>query len=260
MILRFDRKSERFAEPALPSASIATNVRHLLNEVIGGNHGRNTRHGFNDLGFYMNLCAQDGCSKVELCDIDIHHNDEFCHGIQAVYRSKFSNGDVSISKAPVHAYNRGYYAYTGGQPQVSRLTFEDGEYLAEIRTRQGDITDQIALVTNHRTVCFGGWGGNGEDTSLPTDLTRRIIAFAGTSNWVLARLGAISISRNWEVIGPIVLLRALVEQRRASLLELERVGPLIEDEVVVRAFIVELSEDVLRRTLSFLAPGIKVSD
>ena len=258
MILRFDRTSTSFAEPR-PSSHIATSVKTLLNEVIGLHHGyRNTRHGFNDLGFYMNLCAQDGCSKVELCDIDIHHNDEFCLGIQAVYRSKFSNGDVSISTAPAHVYTRGYYAYTGGQTQVSRLTFEDGEYLAEIRTRQGDVTDQIALVTNHRTVCFGGLGGNGEDTSLPADLTRRIVAFAGTSHGVLARLGAISISRNWEVVGPSVLLRALVEQRRASLFQ--SVGPLIEDEVVVRAFIVEPNEDVFRRTLSFLAPGIKVPE
>ncbi len=123
--------------------------------------------------------------------------------------------------------------------QVSRLTFGDGEYLAEVRTRQGDITDQITFLTNLRTISFGGNGGSAEDMSLPVNQTRRIVAFIGWGLGVLGRLGTITISYNWAILGPIVLLFELVEQHRASVvplktcLERRRIGGSAWDKICI---------------------------
>ena len=117
---------------------------------------------------------------------------------------------------------------------------------------------KLRFVQTVVTISFGGIGGTGEDTSRPVDTSRRIVAFAGKAMGVLHRLGAISISRNWEVVGPIVLVRALVEHRRAS--ALQNVHLLSKDTAVTQALIMDLSEDVFRHTLSFLGHGMKVSD
>ena len=181
----------------------------------------------------------------------------FCMGIRAIYRSIFSDGNTALSSASAHVYCRGYYSDRAGNVEVSRLTFKQGEYLAEIRTRQGEITDQITLLTNHRTVSFGGTGGNGEDVFIPVDKTRKIIAFVGTSNGVLKRLGAISVSANWEVIGHIVLLRELIKKRPASL---PQNVSLDKEEAVIQALVSIMSDDVFKLTLSFLARGVKISN
>jgi hypothetical protein len=214
MELRFDRNTYSFAEPASPHTPIATDCLALLGEVEA--IGERWSPTFNDLSCYLLLRAQDGCTMVELSYIDIYHSSGFCMGLQVTYRSKFSNGSTSLSSASTHCYNSGFYSYHGGHMQVSRLTFGDGEYLAEVRTRQGEITDQITFLTNLRTVSFGGNGGTGEDMSLPVNQKRRIVAFIGCSRGVLGRLGAISISYNWVILGPIVLLFELVERHRAS--------------------------------------------
>jgi len=255
MILHFDQESHDISRVR---NVIATNLRSLLNEVQAG-HGNNynTRNGFNDLGCYLNLCAQEGCARVELCAIDIHHNSMFCMGIRAIYRSIFSNGSTALSSALAHVYCKGYYSDRGENVEVSRLTLEPGEHLAEIRTRQGEITDQITFLTNLRTVSFGGGGGNGKDVSIPVDKTRKIIAFVGTSNGVLERLGAISVLANWEVIGHIVILRELLEKRRASL---PQTVSLNKEEAVIQTLVSSVSDDVFKLTLSFLAPGVKISD
>ena len=100
----------------------------------------------------------------------------------------------------------GYYSYTGGELRTSTFTLDIDEYLAEMRIRQGDITDQITLISNKRTMSFGENGGTGEDLLRPVDLSRKIVGFVGTFfHGALGRLGAISISRNWEIVGPISL-------------------------------------------------------
>eukprot|EP01083_Nonionella_stella_P059898 156703_1 len=134
MFLQFDRKYGSFDEPDSTIAPAATNARHLINDVFGNDHRSIGRSGFDDLGFYMDLCARDGCVKVEICGIEVLHSN-YCMGIQVEYRSTFSNGDSSRIKAPEHFYRNGYYSYNGGNTKLSRLTVEDGEYLAGIRTR-----------------------------------------------------------------------------------------------------------------------------
>jgi len=267
MILRFDRASYAFppeittTDDHPSNTTVNNNVYSLLNEVIGQrNHDYNThyRGGFNDLGFYLDLCAKDGCTSVDLSSIHVHHSNEYCMGMKVFYQSTFADGSTSISFTQDHVYEMGYYAHSGGRRRVSSIIFADGEYLAEIRTRQGEITDQITFITNRRSVSFGGNGGDGEgeDTSQPVDLSRRIVAFVGTANGVLERLGAISISRNWEEVGHFVILRALIEQNRATLQN----SSLSEGDAVVQTLIVDMGGDVFKRILSFLGHGMKVSD
>lgn len=256
MLLRFDRESRSFDEPDTSTAPTATDAENLLSEVLGHEV---RRRGFNDLGFYMDLCAQAGCVKVELCGVEIQHN-RYIMGIQADYRCTFSTGEISTSMAPEHLYRDGYYSYAGGERRLSRLSLGDGEYLAGIRTRQGEVTDQVTFVTNFRTLSFGGSGGSADDVSPPLDLSRRIIAFASTrACGALGRLGEISISRNWEVVGPFVGLRELVERRRASVSQTIDILTR-EDNAVTQRLLVEASDEIFQCVMSFLAPGIGVSD
>jgi len=149
-------------------------------------------------------------------------------------------------------YRRGYYASHPART-LSSISFESGEYLAEIRTRQGEVTDQITFMTNRRTLTYGGDGGSGEDMSIPPNLNRRIVAFVGTSKGVLEKLGAISVSRNWEEIGPLILLRALVDKNRAAALELQDDNNLSEeDDVVLQQLITNVDWDLFKQVISFL--------
>ena len=264
LALRFDRQTYTFAKPEQSTSLVCTDLKSLLDEVIGEGHGycdkQDYRKSFNDLSFYTSL-VREGCTKVEISHIHVYHNNDYCFGLHIQYRSTFSNGNTEHSWSRPHIYRSGYYAWSGGDSQTSRITFEKGEYLAEIRTRQGDITDQITFITNQRTLSFGGNGGSGEDMSIPPDLDRRIVAFVGTSRGILEKLGAISVSRNWKEVGPLVLLRALVEKNRASLvLQDESDNALGGEDAVVQTLITNTDGDLFKRIVSFLGYGMKVSD
>jgi len=263
LALRFDRQTYTFEKPAQSTSLVCTDLKSLLDELIGEGHGycSNNYQGyiasFNDLGFYMNLTHR--FTKVEISSIDVFHSDYYC-GIQAHYRCSHSDGSTAIIAAPRYIYNSGYYSFEGGRCKTSTIKFERGEYLAEIRTRQGEITDQVTFITNQRTLSFGGNGGSGEDMSTPPDLSRRIVAFVGTSKGVLEKLGAISVSINWEEIGHLVLLRALVEKNRASVVLLDDDTSLGEEDAVVQRLITNTDGDLFKRIVSFLGYGMKVSD
>ena len=161
-------------------------------------------------------------------------------------------------------YCGGSYAYVDGNQQRSSMILREGEHLAEIRTstrqyrpwRQGEIIDQITFITNQRTLSFVGNGGSSEDISAPPDLSRRIVAFVGTSNEVLEKLGAISVSCNWEEVGHLVLLRTLVEKNRASVVLQGDDTALGEEDAVVQRLITNTDGDLFKRIVSFLGYGM----
>ena len=263
MHLRFDQHTHEFEEPASPDAPIATSVKHLLQEVAGFGHNT-SYHDFNDLHAYLRLCDAHGRENVEIHEINILHNELFCHGINVMYRVYLDDDSMYGNYLPIPSPNRlrshGYYSNTGGETRETRLTLGMDEFLAEMRVRQGEITDRITLITNKRTISCGGDGGSGDDLSRSVDLSRRIVAFAGfCHNGALHRLGAISIDRNWEVAGPFILLRSLVDMNRATLMEKadDLAAPY---ESVLQSLIVDTTEDVFRRVLSFLGHGMNVSD
>ncbi len=135
----------------------------------------------------------------------------------------------------------------------SELNFADDEYLCEVRTRQGDITDQITFCTNRRTASFGGMGGSADPRSVantPVDLTRRVVAFVGTFDGVLCRLGTVCVLRNWEIVREFVLVRAFVERNRASLEHRQNDDALQE--------LMGVNENVFRHILSFLIENVNV--
>lgn len=259
MILRYDRESYSFNEPTSSIAPTATNLRSLLQEVARESLvGRGTKT-FNDLSRFMNLRSYWTAAKVELSQIQVRHND-FCLGILASYR-RINQDSSSVQliadghEATLNFREGGWYAQIGGQSQVSTITFAPGEYLAEVRTRHGDITDQITFMTNRRAISFGGNGGDGEDLSQPVNLSRRVVALVGTLHLGLQRLGTISISHNWEEVGPAVLLRALVDRQRASPLQNAADMALSKYDKVVQALMMDMTEDIFKRTLSFLVMG-----
>jgi hypothetical protein len=116
--------------------------------------------------------------RVEIASIAVSHDKLHCLGIQTTYRTTYESGNVELCHAPIRAYNREEETnWKLRGVNYSRIEFEKGEYLAEIRTRwnafidddlddddlnsQGAITHQISFITNLRTVSFGGNGGIG---------------------------------------------------------------------------------------------------
>ena len=142
LALRFDRQTYTFAKSEQSISPICTDLKSLLDEVIGEGHGYCNNQGhdnasFNDLDIYTRLCAKEGCTKVEISRISFIHSEKYCFGLQAIYRSTFSDDSTTRNYAPPHLYCGGYYAYNGGGRQTSTIKLQEGEYLAEIRTRQG---------------------------------------------------------------------------------------------------------------------------
>jgi len=217
----------------------------------------------------MHLCNKKGCTKVEICKVRVTHTTEkathqICHAIQATYKSTFSNGRTKMSIAPSHGFSTlSPHPMHSGYTQDSDFALEDGEYLIEIFTRLSQFTcpimknryvERITLVTNRRTAYFGEGKAvsiNLSPTIRPPSTGRsqsrsRIIAFVGFGKVAVKHLGGISIGMNWETIGHLICLRALVQQSRMSLQSDEGDGERVE------SFIMNTSEDLFRSIVSFL--------
>jgi len=248
MFLRFDRKEHVFAAPTDATVPEATDLRALITAAEGETQGHRPPRGFNDLQKYLTLCSE---GKVDIRRITVFHSRRYCMGVKVVYSN--------LHIADTHVSNHGYY---GGTTRESVLNFADDEYLCEVRTRQGDITDQITFCTNKRTVSFGGAGGGPDprDAShTPVDLTKRVVALVGSFHGVLSRIGTVSILRNWEIIRDFVLVRELVESNRASPkpLNAKRVTfQNVEKEVAVLQELMKVDTGIFRHVLSFLIANV----
>mmetsp|Transcript_30567 Transcript_30567/g.44955 ORF Transcript_30567/g.44955 Transcript_30567/m.44955 type:complete len:267 (-) Transcript_30567:34-834(-) len=253
MFLRFDRKEHVFAAPTDAAVPEATDLRALITAAEGETQGRRPSRGFNDLQKYLTLCAE---GKVGIRTITVFHSRRYCMGVKVVYSC---SGNLHI--ANTHVSNHGYYTYNGGRMRESVLTFADDEYLCEVRTRQGDITDQITICTNKRTVSFGGTGGDPDPrdvSNTPVDLTKRVVALVGSFHGVLSRIGTVSILRNWEIIREFVLVRELVESSRASPKPRKRVKFFqnVEKEEAVLQELMKVDTGIFRHVLSFLIANV----
>ena len=216
----------------------------------------NNGHRFSDLQHYLELCAQPDCVKVCISRVRCRHNQYFM-GLQVSYRSTFINGITQESQGPEHFFSHGYYSYNWGQIVDQTLELEDDEFITGLRVKQGEIVDGVTFVTNHREVHFGGQGGSWVDMMLPESLTTYcIIAFMGTESGVMHRIGYFAAKNHpWETIGPLVMLRKLVEQDRAASLLLD--SECTNDQLVVRALVgagasESVPVDIFRHVLSFL--------
>jgi hypothetical protein len=272
MILRFDRKENEFTITSSPSTRADNETSNigrrntpdlitLLDLAQGPNHGYRPDSfrggGFSDLNGYLSVNSNH--SSVKLSKITVYHSRLFCMGIEATYRIPVYDGhSQNLVGAVQFSYknnvnNSGYYAYHGGQMTTSELIFDEDEYLCEVRTRQGEITDQITLCTNKRVATFGGMGGNADPRDgLPVDLTKRVVAFVGSFDGVLHRLGTVSVNHNWEIIREFILLRSLVESKRASFKEIQ-----LSKEDVALHDLMKFEVNMFRRILSFLLSGVE---
>ena len=68
----------------------------MANKIM--NQGRNSNH-FNDLIFYESLLEKEGCCSAEISSLRIRHN-QFCNGIQVVYRLTFVDGRTEKYNGP----------------------------------------------------------------------------------------------------------------------------------------------------------------
>jgi len=253
MFLRLDRKEHVFVAPTDARVPIATDLRALITAVEGETQGHRPPRGFNDLQKYLTLCVE---GKVDIRRITVFQSRRYCMGVKVEY-SCSDNWHV----ADTHVSNHGYYAHNGGRMKESVLNFADDEYLCEVRTRQGDITDQITFCTNKRTVSFGGTGGDPDPrdvSNTPVDLTKRVVALVGSFHGVLSRIGTVSILRNWEIISDFVLVRELVESSRASPKPRKRVTFFqnVEKEEAVLQELMKVDTGIFRHVLSFLIANV----
>ena len=215
LIFRFSSSSQGFGS-----------ITHLLKEnhaEAGSNIMRNddSSQVFNDFDFYKSLCENERCLKVEIASICVRHN-RFCHGFQVIYRSTFADGTTRRSNGPKNFFAGGYYAGSGGKAKNTWVRLEDGEFIAGLRINQGEILDGITFVTNRREIHCGGRGG-GFHTMGCRRPSMRMVALTGTVNGVeplVAKVGYYAKSVGWEIVGPFILLRQLVNNKE------ERAAPI----------------------------------
>uniref|UniRef100_A0A7S4SRI8 Jacalin-type lectin domain-containing protein n=1 Tax=Ditylum brightwellii TaxID=49249 RepID=A0A7S4SRI8_9STRA len=204
---------------------------------------------FNDMDFYMRLKNRENTVKVELSGVRCRCS-RYLFGICSRYTVKLLDGSLHYEWAPSHFFEQGYYSYHGGERQELTLELREGEYISGINIRQGEILDGLALVTNQRTVQFGGSGGSFASMS-PPEPTQRIIAFAGTARGVMGRIGFFAEKISWEILGPLIMLRWLHEQNRAT-------RSIPDTDCTQSQFAVwnllNSSDDIFRRILCFLKP------
>ena len=204
-------------------------ITHLLQEnhaEAGSNIMRNDSPSqvFNDFDFYNSLCENEHCRKVEIASICVRqHNISFCHGFQVIYRSTFADGTTRRStNGPENFFSGGNYGWHGGRADDTWIRLEDGEFIAGLRINQGEILDGITFVTNRREIHCGGRGG-GFHTMGCRRPSMRMVALTGTVNGVeplVAKVGYYAKSVGWEIVGPFILLRQLVNNKE------ERAAPI----------------------------------
>jgi hypothetical protein len=208
---------------------------------------------FNDLSLYRWLKSTKGCVRVDLARVLVYHSDSFVFGIQSVYRVTFSNQESRHTAAEKHVYTSGFYANERGTI-VSTLELEDVEFIVDVRTRQGEVVDQVTFVTNLRTVTYGGNGGMEQPTSqvrFASGVMSRVVAFTGTKAGALERLGFFLEPVNWEAIRAVVLTRKLLEQSRAHADETQ-VTTWTREQAVVHALLTQANEDLFLKVASNL--------
>lgn len=208
--------------------------------------GLNEAKTFNDLPKYLELLNDPSYTKVEMKQVIVKMN-SYILGMKAIYRCMLVDGTSIEIEGTLHSFETGKWYQDGGKPYIQVLNLKQDEYLVDIITRQGEILDGLCFVTNRRQEYFGGFGGydRNDDRGVKTNpnITVRIVAFAGTSNGVMHRLGFYKEYGNWDIIKPFVILRALFQQKRAKPQDMDR-------ETVQEKIIAEKAEAFLRILVS----------
>ena len=220
------------------------------------------RNYFNDLSMYTWLKKESSdkrCVTVELARVRVYHSNMFVFGLQSIYRVTFNANESNNQRvsrlvaAEKHVYASGIYAQER-TCTVSTLELDHDEFIVDVRTRQGEVVDQVTFVTNLRSVSYGGYGGQEQPTSqghFGNGVRSRVVAFTGTHAGALERLGFFMEPANWEAIRAIVLTRKLLEDSRAQTDE-TNISSWTKERAVVHAFLTHASGDIFRRVARYL--------
>lgn len=224
----------------------------MANNIM--NQGRNSNQlYFNDLIFYESLLEKEGCCSAEISSLRIRHN-QFCNGIQVVYRLTFVDGRTEKYNGPENFFSNGYYSYHGGKPIIDTwVHLEEEEIITGIRINQGDILDGLTFVTDRREIFCGGNGGKRYDTMVTNPPSTRIVAFSGTACGVWQRVGYYAKSFAWMIIGPYILLRNLTIQGRATIATDASSNRMHIFGNIMEGLLNSLDDDVFRIVMKYLA-------
>ncbi|CAB9520463.1 expressed unknown protein [Seminavis robusta] len=190
--------------------------------------GRALGSSFSDLGFYQSLRGQQHQEqhpvKVELKQVQCYYRHKHSIvGVFGVYQSTFANGAKVESQSIDHdqqtkLWNR------DPTVQLALLTLVPSEFAINLQVRQQK--GVLTVVTNQRTVFLGSseqeeidWHNNSNKVynNNNNDFHHRIVAVAGMRKaHQLSRISFVTESRNWEIAGPLITTRALVQQGRAD--------------------------------------------
>eukprot|EP00554_Chaetoceros_debilis_P014846 CAMPEP_0194121990 /NCGR_PEP_ID=MMETSP0150-20130528/48903_1 /TAXON_ID=122233 /ORGANISM="Chaetoceros debilis, Strain MM31A-1" /LENGTH=282 /DNA_ID=CAMNT_0038814653 /DNA_START=61 /DNA_END=909 /DNA_ORIENTATION=+ len=224
--------------------SLITGCSFLANLIM--KQAESGRQYFNDFNFYDDLCQKDDCTKVDIASIRARHND-FCHGFQVQYRTRSQNGSTQLVWAKKHFFQHGFYSYHGGRPKEQTWILDEDEYITGLRIHQGEIVDGITFVTNHREFHSGGRGGDSRDMMLSNicKAQHRIVAFTGTENGILQRVGYYAKPFGWSIVRDFILLRCLQNNGRAIAID-------SGEKNIMHAFIGLAEDGIFRCILEYL--------
>jgi len=167
---------------------------------------------FNDAKFYDSLWQENGCRSVEIASVAIRHNDQYCYGIQSLYRLKFEDGTMAERPGPEHInYER------RDATQVKWLHLKEEEFIMGLRVSQYSYAIcGISFITNQREVQVGTHRYNWIDVIPQERGMWRIVAFAGVVYESCYRIGFTAEPLAWKKVGPYFCLRELLVQGRAT--------------------------------------------
>mmetsp|Transcript_10888 Transcript_10888/g.32240 ORF Transcript_10888/g.32240 Transcript_10888/m.32240 type:complete len:372 (-) Transcript_10888:289-1404(-) len=229
---------------------------------------------FNDLPEFLRLNKDERCAEVKIRHVLCHTWLGELQGIGIGYQSLGEDGGViRETKGPYHnfgpiTYDHGMdWGHTHHELDHHVLDLERDEYLIGLRFHknhgdpaiaQGGCSNGVSFVTTKRTVLFGTDEGGEVQNDLdmmvphPSD---RIVAFAWSAYARSAategcNLGFYAESKRWLYLGPLVMLRWLVQNGRASFVP-ESHSSCTTNQLALQALL-ESPDDVWRCVVSFL--------
>lgn len=199
---------------------------------------RHARYGYNDMQFYENLLAENGCTNVDISSIFVRYATPLvrygaaqylkylCVAVGVVYRQTFRDGSCKYVRGPKNL-SAGNLPWTLFSSKEHEFQLKRNEYLLGIRLHKGGTYKGatylcgLTFVTNFREEHFGGHVCDQRKlcnamASIPPDM--RIVAFCGTHfGLICEHIGIYAKAFGWKSRGPYILMRRLVTDGRAEI-------------------------------------------
>jgi len=231
---------------------------------------------FNDLPDYTRLRAEKGCIRVDLWRICFQFFSQRIVGLQSHYISSFEDGTTRKTVGTDHLT---FYHRTNNVPlhwieiDVDSVELDRDEFITTIQPHRtqheggnehtGELVG-MSFLTNRRIVHIGSCEDNcdGYDDDRIRNLSLNkapnslphIVALTGVtlngqgSDGNIHEIGYYTENNAWTILGPLVMMRWLYEERRA---EISKDGSKKRYQLTLHDLI-ELPDELFRNVLSFL--------